>query len=95
LVGLLGIDDDVIHVSLDSLSDELAKAFKYTSLVYCSRVFQTEQHSNIAEQSEWCDERSRELVELFHRDLMVPRVRIKEAEDFAPRGRVDYLIYTR
>ena len=29
----------------------------------------------------------------FHDDLMVPGVRIKEAEGFAPRDRVDYLVY--
>ena len=47
----------------------------------------------MAEQSERGDERHRELVRLFHRDLMVAKVRIKEVEGFAPRGRVDYLVY--
>ena len=33
------------------------------------------------------------MVELFHHNLMVPGVRIKEAEGFIPQGRVNYLVY--
>ena len=62
-------------------------------MVRCPHVFQTEQHCDIAEQSEWGDERCHELVGLFHRDLMVSGVCIKVAEGFAHRGRVNYLVY--
>ena len=47
-------------------------------------------YRDVAERSKGGDKRYRELVRLFHRDLMVPGVRIKEVEGFAPRGRVDY-----
>ena len=43
--------------------------------------------------AEGSDERGRELVGFLHRNLMVAGVRIQEAEGFAPRGGVDYLIY--
>jgi hypothetical protein len=38
LPGLFGLDYDVVHVSLDGLSDEIAETFEHTSLVYCSCV---------------------------------------------------------
>jgi hypothetical protein len=56
-------------------------------------VLQTERHCDIAERFEGGDERCRKLVRLFHRNLMVPRVCIEEAEGFEPRGRVNYLVY--
>jgi hypothetical protein len=49
LIGLFGLDYDVIHVSLNGLSDEIAKTFEHTSLVCCSSIFQTERHANVAE----------------------------------------------
>jgi hypothetical protein len=58
-------------------------------------VLLTKWHGDVAVGSEGGDEGSHELVGLLHRDLMVPRVRIKEAKGFAPRGRVDYLVYAR
>jgi hypothetical protein len=41
---------------------------------------------HVAVRPEWGDEGGHELVKLFHRNLMVPRVCIKEVEGFAPRG---------
>jgi hypothetical protein len=84
LVSVFRLDYDVIHVCLNGLSNEITKTFKHTLLVGCSCVLQTEHHANITVRSERHDERSRELVGLFHRDLMVARVCIKEAEGFAP-----------
>jgi hypothetical protein len=84
LVGLLGLDYNVIHVCLDGLSDEIAETFKHTSLVCCSCILQIEWHANVTLQFEWRDKRSHELVRLFHHNLIVARVRIKEAEGFAP-----------
>jgi hypothetical protein len=55
--------------------------------------FQSERHANIAIRFERRDERCHALVRLFHRNLMVARIRIKEEDGSTPRGRVDYLIY--
>jgi hypothetical protein len=93
LVSLFGLDYDVVHVSLDGLSDEIAETFEHTLLVCCSCVLQTEWHANVAMQFKRHDEISCELVRLFHRFLIVARIHIKEAEGFAPQGRADYLIY--
>jgi len=71
LVGLFGLDYDVIHISLNGLPDEVSKAFGHAMLVRSLGVLESERHRNVAEQSEWGDERGRELV--------VPGVRIKEA----------------
>jgi hypothetical protein len=84
LVNLFGLEYDVIHVSLDGLFDEIIKTLEHTSLVCCSSVFQSKRHADVAIRSERCDEKSHELVGLFHRNLMVAGIRIKEAEDFAP-----------
>ena len=63
-------------------------------LVHSPNVLESKWHHNVAERSERGDERGRKLVGLFHHDLMVPGVCIKELEGFTPQGRVDYLIYT-
>ena len=84
LVRPFGLDHDVIHVGLNGSPDEVSKTLEHTSLVCSSYVFQTERHHDITERPEQGDERSRELVRLFHGDLMVPAVCIKEAEGFTP-----------
>ena len=66
------------------MPDEVPETLEHTTLVCSPRVFQTERHRDIAERSEWGDERRHELVGLFYVDLMVPEVRIKEAKGFAP-----------
>ena len=48
-------------------------------LVRSPSFLEFERHRNVAERSEQGDERGCELVRLFHRDLMVLGVRIKEA----------------
>ena len=75
---LLGLDHDVVHVGLDSSPDVLAKDLGHAPLVCGPCVSKAERHSHIAVHAEWCDERSRELVGLFHLDLMVTGIRIKE-----------------
>ena len=77
LVSLFGLDHDVVHVGLNGSPDEVSETLEHTTLVRSPCVLQTKQHCDIAERSEWGDERCRELVRLFHRDLMVPEVRIK------------------
>jgi hypothetical protein len=93
LVGLFGLDYNVIHVCLNSLSDEIVETFEHASLVCCCCIFETERHANIAVRSERRDKRSHKMVGHFHRNLMVAEIRIKKLEGFAPRGQVDYLIY--
>ena len=93
VVSPFGFDYDVVNICLNGPPDEVPKASEHTTLVCSSRVFQAERHRDKAERPKKGDERSHELVGLFHGDLMVPGVRIKEAEGFAPRGRVNYLIY--
>ena len=90
---MLGLDYDVIHVSLNGSPDEVSKAFGHATLVRSPSVLESKWHRNVAERSKQGDERGHELVKLFHHDLMVLGVRIKEAQGFTPRGRVNYLIY--
>ena len=84
LVSLFGLDHDVIHIGLNGSPDEVSKTLEHTMLVLSPCVLQIERYFDVAERSEWGDERCRELVGLFHRDLMVPGVRIKKAKGFVP-----------
>ena len=79
LVGMLGLDYDVIYVSLNGPPNEVSKAFGHATLVHSPSILESEQHRNVAERSKRGDERGCELVGLFHHDLMVPGVCIKEA----------------
>ena len=83
LVNPFGLDHDIIHIGLNGSPDEAPETFEHTTLVRSPNVLQTKWHCNIAERSKWGDERCHELVGLFHRDFMVPGVRIKEAKGFA------------
>ena len=78
VTGLPGLDHDVVYVGLDGLPDVLAKHMGHASLVCGPYVSETEWHGYIVVHAEWGDERSRELVGLFHLDLMVTKIRIKE-----------------
>jgi hypothetical protein len=66
------LDYDVIDVSLDRSADVLSEHMVHTPLVCRACIPQTEWHSNIAVHAKGCDERSRELVRLFHPDLVIP-----------------------
>jgi len=79
LVNPFGLDNNVIYVGLNGSLDEDSETLEHTSLVCSSHVFLTERHRDVAEQPKRGDERCCELVRLFHGDLMVPRVHIKEA----------------
>ena len=79
LVSPFGLDHDVIYVGLNGSPDEVFETLEHTMLVRSPSVLQTEWHCDVAEQSEGGDERCHELVKLFHHDLMIPGVRIKEA----------------
>ena len=93
MVSPFGLNHNVVNIGLNGLPNEVPKTLEHTTLVCSPSVFQTKWHGDIAKRFKGGDERCRELVRLFHRNLMVHRVRIKEAEGFASRGRVDYLVY--
>jgi len=84
LVSPFGLDHDVIYVGLNSSPDEVPETLEHSTLVRSPSVLQTERHCDVAERSELDDERRHELVGLFHRDLIVPGVHIKEAKGFTP-----------
>ena len=84
VVSPFGLNYDVINIGLNSPPDEVPETLAHTMLVCSPSILQTEWCCDVAERSKWGDERCCELVRLFHRDLMVPRVRIKEAKSFAP-----------
>ena len=88
-----GLDHDVVNVGLNGPLDEVLETLEHTMLVHSPSVVQTERHYDMAKRSEGGDERCHELVGLFHQNLMVPRVRVKEEEGFAPQGRINYLVY--
>ena len=60
------------------MPDVLAEDLGHAPLVCGPCVSETKWHGYIAVHAEWGDERSRELVGLFHLDLMVTEIRIKE-----------------
>ena len=66
------LDYDVIDVGLDGATDVFAEHMVHAPLVRRARIPQAERHGDIAVHAEGCDERSRELVGLFHPDLMIP-----------------------
>ena len=84
VVSLFGRDHNVVNVGLNGPPNEVPETLEHTTLVHSPSILQTKQHCDVAERSEWGDERCRELVGLFHHDLMVPGVCIKEAKGFTP-----------
>jgi hypothetical protein len=70
--GFPRLDYDVIDVGLDRSTNVFAEHVVHAPLVRCTRIPQTKRHGNIAVHAEGCDERSRELVGLFHPDLVIP-----------------------
>jgi hypothetical protein len=49
-----------------------AEHMVHAPLVRRARIPQAERHGDIAVHAEGCDERSHELVGLFHPDLVIP-----------------------
>jgi hypothetical protein len=56
----------------------------HAMLIRGSYVAQPEGHGCVTIHALWGDERGHELVGLFHLDLVVTRIRIKEGKCFAP-----------
>jgi hypothetical protein len=70
--GFPRLDYDVIDVSLDRSTNVLSEHVVHAPLVCRTRIPQTKWHSNVAVHAKRCDERSRELVGLFHPNLVIP-----------------------
>jgi hypothetical protein len=70
--GFPRLDYDVINVSLDHSTNVLSEHVVHAPLVRRTRIPQTKWHSNVAVHAKGRDERSRELVRLFHPDLVIP-----------------------
>ena len=66
-----GLDDNVVYVSLNYFAYKVPKNLEHTSLICSPRVLEAKRHGYVAIHSERGDERSRELVGLFHLDLVV------------------------
>ena len=92
ILGLSGLDHDVVHIGLNGSPNVVAKDLGHAPLVCGPYVSEAERHSHVAVHAEWGDERSPKLVGLFHLDLMVTRIRIKERQGFASRSGVNDLI---
>jgi hypothetical protein len=70
--GFPRLDYDVIDVGLDRSANVFTEHMVHAPLVRCTRIPQAKRHGNIAVHAKGCDERSRELVGLFHPDLVIP-----------------------
>jgi hypothetical protein len=70
--GFPRLDYDVIDVSLDRSANVLSEHVVHAPLVCRACIPQTKWHSDVAVHAKRCDERSRELVGLFHPDLVIP-----------------------
>jgi hypothetical protein len=83
VIGLLGLDYNVIYISLNGPSDEVPKNGEHTPLVCSPHVLESERYGDIAVRPKRGDERGHGLVELFHHNLVVAKISIKEGEGFA------------
>ena len=78
VVRLPGLYNDVVHICLYVPPDMVPEYVEHTPLVCSSGVSEAKGHRNVAVHAERRDERSRELVGLFHLDLVVTGVSIKK-----------------
>jgi hypothetical protein len=60
----------------------ISKTLLHATMVGSAGIFQAERHGEVAIRAERGDERGRELVGLFHRNLVIARVDIQKREDF-------------
>jgi hypothetical protein len=94
-VNLLRLDYDVVDVDLDRCTDVIAIHVVHASLVCGTNVPQSEGHGSIAIHAILGDQRSRELVGLFHPDLVVEGVGIKEGHGFTSHSGINDLVNPR
>jgi hypothetical protein len=65
------LDNDVIDISLDYSADVFSEHMVHAPLVGCTCIPQAKWHSSITIHAKRRDKRSRELVGLFHLDLVI------------------------
>ena len=75
----LRLDDYVVHIYLDILSDLLFKDSVHQSLVCCAYAFESKRHDPISEIGIFRDECCFLLVWSLHSNLVVPGVGVQEA----------------
>jgi hypothetical protein len=83
------------YVGLDYRADVIAEHVVHATLIRGTGIPQTKGHGSITVHTITGDERSRELVGLFHPDLVIARVGIKEGQSLASRNGVNDLINPR
>jgi hypothetical protein len=94
-VRVSGLDNHIIHVSLDVLVELSLETDLDSSLVGSAGVLQPERHGCVAVGTERGDERGLLLVFFLDSNLVVPGVAVEEAEQVAARHGVYDLIYPR
>jgi hypothetical protein len=77
-VNLLCFDHDVIDLGLNHSTDVITKHVVHTTLVCGTNISQIEGHGSVVVHVVRGDKRSRELVRLFHLDLVITEVGVKE-----------------
>ena len=77
-VCLPGLHDNVVDICLYVPPDMVSEHVEHTSLVCSSGISEAKGHRDIAVHAKRCDKRGRELVGLFHFDLMVTGIHIKK-----------------
>ena len=48
LVSLFGLDNDVVHIGLNSSPDEVSETLEHTTLVHSPCILQTKRHCDVA-----------------------------------------------
>jgi hypothetical protein len=92
---LLSFDHDVIDLGLDHFADVITEHVVHASLVCGTSIPQTEGHGSVAIHAIRGDERSSELVGLFHLDLVIAEVGVKEGHGFTSCCGINDLVNPR
>jgi hypothetical protein len=94
-VGVSGLGDHVVNISLDIFVELFLETLLDSSLVGSVGVLQPERHCRVAVGAKQGDECGLLLVFFLDSDLVVPGVAVEEAEQVAARRGVDDLINPR
>jgi hypothetical protein len=71
------------------------EAYLNCALIGCTCIFQPERYSFVGICPEWGDKRDLYLIFLLECNLVVPRIAVKETEEYTTHRRVDDLIDAR
>src|SRR6185503_17717209 len=95
VVRLPGFYDDVVDICFYIPPEMVPEYVEHTPLICSSGVSESKGHHDVAVHVERCDKRGRELVGLFHLDLVVTGISIKKGQKFTTRCRIYDLINAR